>query len=164
MIRRWDEFATPNVRRSSRRAGGNWTTRSAQNRTSGRPVGDPDRRGDPGVGNPEPRLLHTPMERSGRYYAAPGSVCGAPAWILGETGPAFTAVVEALRELLVPRPNDEEALIGPDRSSWLGSSPNSVARRMPNRATGTEPACPERDCSIGSLTYSSGGGTTGPLI
>jgi DNA-binding NarL/FixJ family response regulator len=94
--------------------------------------------GDPGVG--KTRLLQTWNDRALQRGAriAAGSCLD-----LGETGPAFTAVVEALRELLGGLgPNDEETLVGPDRSVLarivpeLGGSPDSgtTGRDGPNFA------------------------------
>ena len=68
--------------------------------------------GDPGVG--KTRLLETwnPRARDRGARIAIGSCLD-----LGETGPAFTAVVEALREVMRGLdPGEEEALVGADRS------------------------------------------------
>jgi DNA-binding NarL/FixJ family response regulator len=85
--------------------------------------------GDPGVG--KTRLLqtwnHRAVERGARIAA--GSCLD-----LGETGPAYTAVVEVLRELLVGLdPEQEEMLVGSDRTVLarivpeLGGSPDPDA-------------------------------------
>jgi DNA-binding NarL/FixJ family response regulator/tetratricopeptide (TPR) repeat protein len=85
--------------------------------------------GDPGVG--KTRLLQTWNDRALQRGAriASGSCLD-----LGETGPAFTAVVEALRELLGGLgATDEATLVGPDRSVLarivpeLGGSPDPDA-------------------------------------
>jgi DNA-binding NarL/FixJ family response regulator/tetratricopeptide (TPR) repeat protein len=68
--------------------------------------------GDPGVG--KTRLLETwnPRARDRGARIAIGSCLD-----LGETGPAYTAVVEALREVMRGLdPGEEEALVGSDRS------------------------------------------------
>ena len=68
--------------------------------------------GDPGVG--KTRLLETwnPRARDRGARIAVGSCLD-----LGETGPAYTAVVEALREVMRGLdPGEEEALVGSDRS------------------------------------------------
>jgi len=68
--------------------------------------------GDPGIG--KTRLLQAWNERAARRGAriALGSCLD-----LGEAGPAYTAIVEALRDLLLRLdPGEEERLVGADRS------------------------------------------------
>jgi DNA-binding NarL/FixJ family response regulator/tetratricopeptide (TPR) repeat protein len=82
--------------------------------------------GDAGVG--KTRLLDTWNHRArGRgARVAEGSCLD-----LGETGPAYTALVEALRDLLGGlEPGDEETLVGPDRGV--------LARVIPELANGPE--------------------------
>src|SRR4029453_7922902 len=113
--------------------------------------------GDPGVG--KTRLLQTWNDRALQRGAriAAGSCLD-----LGESGPAFTAVVEALRELLGGLdPKDEEALVGPDRTVLarvlppLGSFAGWRARRTQPRPRPKAAASLRRDSSIGWPTCSS---------
>jgi DNA-binding NarL/FixJ family response regulator len=91
--------------------------------------------GDPGVG--KTRLLETwnPRARDRGARIAMGSCLD-----LGETGPAYTAVVEALREVMRGLdPGEEEALIGSDRSVLARIVPE-VGRPSDIDPTGSQPS------------------------
>ena len=91
--------------------------------------------GDPGVG--KTRLLETwnPRARDRGARIAIGSCLD-----LGETGPAFTAVVEALREVMRGLdPGEEEALVGADRSVLARIVPE-LGRPSDFDSTGSQPS------------------------
>src|SRR6266508_3779213 len=84
--------------------------------------------GDAGVG--KTRLLEKWNERARERGAR---VATGTCLDLGETGPAYTAVVEALRELLDGLdPSEEETLVGPDRTV--------LSRVVPELANHADPA------------------------
>jgi DNA-binding NarL/FixJ family response regulator len=91
--------------------------------------------GDPGVG--KTRLLETwnPRARERGARIAVGSCLD-----LGETGPAYTAVVEALRDVMRGLdPGEEEALVGADRSVLARIVPE-LGRPSDIDATGAQAA------------------------